>query len=349
MSEIEEMEDYLHDELFSGKPRSVGEAVGEVEEQERAPGEETPITVPDEPPAPGEPGQEPSPVPAELPVEPERREGEDEEEGEGEGPPLDEGIAWAKRKYGDDTTKWARAAYEQERHISQLAREKRESDELASQWYEYAQQVEQQAQQQVGSALPLSAQEEQWIENSLSNPVEFARQAAYSGRVQLYNGVIGRVAEENPGLAAQIGTQVQMELAQAAQAEQPAEQVSLADALGGSFQRLGLNLEAEGPRMATKLGELGEYHPYVRAIMGPDDAARDLAVQAVHDLARATTFTPRQVQREANLAQENEMRRDAASVQTGGITPPAPPKADSAFMAGMQEEWERRGQWQKDE
>jgi len=344
---MEEMEDFLA-EALTGNARSPREAAMAVEEQERPPGEDAPIVVPDAPP-------EPSPVPSELPAPTEEPETQEEEEEEGrDEPPEDEALAWAKRKYGDDVSleKVARAAYDQERHISQVAREKREADELAQSWYEYAQQVEAQAQQQTTAAMPLSSQEENWVEQAMMDPLGYARTAAMNGKTQLYQGVISRVAEENPNLAASIGTQVQMELQsyaqQQAQQAQP-QQPSLEQALGESFSRLGLDVARLGPGMAEKIGELGEYHPYVRAIMEGDNTQRDLGVQAVADLVRATSFTPRQQQQQANIAQENAMRRDAASVQTGGLAPPAQPKPDSPLLQGMEEEWRRRGQWADDE
>ena len=356
MSEtIKETEDYLHEAIFGGGPKSVGEAV-ELEESpviETPPREDGPEVVPDEPPSRQEPGAPPTPAPSELPVEPDRIEEEEGEDEAGRDDPArdeeDEGVVWAKRKYGDDPVKWARAAHDQERHITQLAREKREADELANQWYEYAQEVERQAQTQMGAAMPLSAQEEAWVEQSLVNPIEYARSAALNGKVQLYNGVIERVAQENPGLAAQIGTQVQMELASMAQEEPQAQAMPLEQALAESFNRLGLNMQTQGPKMVDKLGELGQYHPYVRAIMEGNESERDLAIQAVSDLVRATSFTPRQAQQQANIAKENELRRDASSVQTGGLAPPQPPPASSPLLAGMEAEWRKRGQWHDDE
>jgi len=43
------------------------------------------------------------------------------------------------------------------------------------------------------------------------------------------------------------------------------------------------------------------------------------------------------------------MRRDAASVQTGGLAPPAQAAPASPLLQGMEEEWKRRGQWADDE
>lgn len=353
MSETQqEMEDFLQG-VFTGQPRSPSEAVAAAEEppeappeppEQQAPPEDAPAEVLDAPPD----QQQPAPVTPPAPDAPAATEPEEPAEEE-----LDEdpSIVWAKKKYGDDSAKWAKAAQDQERYITQLSNEKREAEELAAQWYEYAQQAERQ-QPQLGGAMPLSAQEEQWIENSLSNPVEFARQAAFNGNVQLYNGVIQRVAEENAMLAAQIGTQVQTELAQYAAYQQQQAQVqqpSLADALGGSFQRLGIDLQSEGPRMAEKIAELGEYNPYVQAIMQGDDGQRDLAVQAVYDLTRATHTNTRRASREQNINRENELRRDAMVVQTGGLQAPPPPAQQPAFLTAMRDEWRARGQYADEE
>ena len=170
-------------------------------EQERQDGEDAPEIVHDEPPADRDPGAAHGAGRADRETEEEERpEREDEDTRE------DDNVVWARKKYGEHPEKWARAAYDMEQHISRLTREKRESDELATTWYEYAQQIEATQQQQLGASMPLSSQEEEWIERSLLNPLEATRQAAYGGRVQLYNGVIERVASENPGLAASIGT-----------------------------------------------------------------------------------------------------------------------------------------------
>jgi hypothetical protein len=353
MSESEqEVTQFLREQMFG--PRSPSEAAARQEPDpekatppppgepapEMLPPEDAPVVVTDEPPKPpAEPFPETPVQPAVEPPPGEEEELEPELEGE------DEATVWAKKKYGDDTAKWAKAARDQELYISRLANEKREAEELAGQWYEHAQQVEAQ-QQTLAGGMPLSASEEGWVEQSLVNPLEYARQAAFSGKTQLYNGVIQRVAEENPMLAAQIGTTVQTELAQYAAYEQQQQQVNgqpdLAQALGGSFSRLGIDLQTQGAPMAEKIAELGEYNPYVQAILHGDEGQRDLAVQAVYDLTRATSHTARRVGQ--NVQRENELRRDAMVVQSGGVqAPPAPPKPP-AFLAGMEEEWRRRGQ-----
>jgi hypothetical protein len=344
MSSIEsdptaELENLLSEELL-GKPKA-----------SVAVPEDAPEVVRDAPPR---RDSEPPATPPELPKEPapEPEEGEPEEDGEGESEEVADTVEpyidWATRKYGDDPNKWAKAARDMETHISRLTEEKHASDELAASWYEYAQQAEQSA--NASTAMPLSAQEEAWVENSLANPLEYARQAAFNGKVQLFNGVMERVAMENPSLAAQIGTQVQVELQEYVRAsEQAPPPASLEQNLSGSFTRLGIDLRREGPRMSEKLGELGEYHPYVRAILDGNQGERDLAVQAVHDLTRATTFNSRTVERSKAVAREEELRHQAGVVQTGGVQPPVPPRKISPLEEGMMEEWKRAGAWPSDE
>jgi hypothetical protein len=320
-----DLESFLSDEL--GSPQATTTAP-----------EEAPEVVRDAPPPPP-PEPEPEPLaPAAPPGE--------QEEGE-EPPPEEEGdpnVSWATKKYGDDATKWAKAAYEMERHISQLTQEKHASDELAAQWYEYAQQAE--ASSNAGTAMPLSAQEEMWVENAVANPLEAARQAAFNGRVPLFNGIIERVAQENPGLAAQIGAQVQVELQNYVALErQQVAPPSLEQSLQASFNRTGIDLQRDGQRMSEKISELGEYHPYVRAILNGSEQERDLAVQAVHDLTRATTFSSRQVERSKAVQREEELRREAMVVQTGGMQPPPAPRKETPFERSMEEEWRRSGAW----
>lgn len=262
-------------------------------------------------------------------------------------------MAWAKKKYGDDPDKWAKAAFDQEQHISRMANQLREAEQIAVQWYEYAQQAEAQAVQTQQMGMPMSAQEEQWVEQALANPLEYARQAAFNGNVNLFNAILARVAEENPGFAANIGAQVQLELrqtadAQMAQANGP-PQMSLTDSLGGSLQRLGINLQQAGPPMSEKIAELGEYHPYVQAILHGDDGQRDLAVQAVYDLTRAGSLTKRVVrdeQRAAQIQREGELRREAAGVVQG--SPHVTPPKEDPFMEAMRQEWKDRRQWTDD-
>jgi hypothetical protein len=340
-----ELAEELQQSLFSGEPRSVGEALAAADEPETPVEEEGPEVV-DEPVQPEAPAPE---EPVEIPQAP-GEEGEVEElEAED-----DDNVVWAKKKYGDDPAKWAQAARAQEQHISRIAGEKKEAEELASQWYEYAQEIEQSASRQTQMQMPLSSQEEMWIEQAATNPYGYARQAALQGNVQLYQAVLTRLAEDNPGLAAQVGAQVQMEMAQMAQTEQQqngAQQPTLAESMGDSIQRLGIDLSTYGEPMSAKVGELGEYHPYVQAILEGDPRERDLALMAVYDLVRTGSLTTRKVrsqEREEQIRQEAELRRQAAGVVTGGPTP-GPQPNQSPFMEAMEEEWRNRGQWASDE
>jgi hypothetical protein len=362
-----ELAEYLTSEVFSTEPRSVGEALAAADDptppvepapdpQQPPPAEETPpepslheeppVIVTDEPVQP-EPIEVPAPTPSDEPGRDDEKEEYALEEETDELPHM----AWAKKKYGDDPTKWAKAAFDQEQHISRMGNQLKEAEALAVQWYEYAQQAEQQAQQAPSVGMPMSAAEEQWVEQATTNPMEYARAAAFNGNVQLFNAILARVAEENPGFAANIGAQVQTELRQAADQEMAQQAngqqpVTLQQALGGSFQRLGIDLEQAGPSMSEKIAELGEYHPYVQAILGMDDGQRDLAVQAVYDLTRAGTLTKRVVrdeQRAAQIQREGELRREAAGVVQG--SPHIPPVKEDPFMAAMEQEWKDRRQW----
>jgi hypothetical protein len=179
--------------------------------------------------------------------------------------------------------------------------------------------------------------------------MEYARQAAYQGNLNLYNGVIARIAEENPMAAAQIGTAIERELAQAAaqQNGMVQEPPSLAENLGQSIQRLGIDLDVYGEPMSAKIGELGEHHPYVQTILEGDPNAREIALMAVYDLVRTNALSTRKVrsdERENTIKHEAELRRQAAGVVTGGPHQEQPPK-QSPFMDAMEAEWKARGQW----
>jgi hypothetical protein len=301
------------------------------------------------------PGEKPSPP---SPTEEKPTEEETEEEETEEGEPH---VVWATKKYGNDPEKWARAAYEQEQFIGRIATEKKNAEEMAQQAIAYAQRVEAEAQGAASSAMPMSAAEEQWVEESMANPAAYAFQAASQGNGQLYNAVLERVAMENPAMAANIGTQVQMALNQElarADAERQAHIAAQQNGgmgdfnteMGQSFQRLGINVQSHGQAMWEKVDELGEYHPYTLAILGGDPVQRDLALQAVYDLVRAGQTTTRRVadtEREEQIRREGELRRNAAGVVTGA--PHVPPAKQAPFLDAMEQEWRRRGQWTDDE
>jgi len=336
-----ELEDHMGEILF-GTPRSPSEAARAEEQGE---------TVYDSPPLPPttEPGEE-EPV-----VEPE--EAPTEEEGEEEEPETleDEGLAWARRKYGEDVSlaKIAKVAFDQEQTISRLGNQKREADDLAGQWYQYSQNLERQLQAQP-SGMPISSAEENWVEQSLTNPLQYAVQAKMQGNEQLYRAVINRVAQEDPVVAGQIAAYAEMTMAEQTRAQAANENgagTDIATTIQASLQRLGIDLNRYGQPMMQKIGELGEFHPYTQAILSGSDQERDLAFQAVYDLVREGRVTRRVVrdeERESQIAREGELRRQAAGVLTGGPRSSAPPP-QSPFMDAMEAEWRRRGQWRDDE
>ena len=338
-----ELADFLAEEVFSGKPRSVGEALQAADEvTEPAPElpeqPDAPIEVEDEPQRDTEEGQ-PEP---ELPAEPEPEPEEEDIEGD-----TDPNIIWATKKYGDDPAKWAKAAFDMEQMISRLGKEKKEAESLASEWYQYAQDAEANAAQQMTAGMPMSAAEEQWVEQSVLNPLQAARQAAIGGNVNLFNAVLTRVAEDNPTMAGQIGAQVTMEMQQLAAQQDGAPEPSLEESLSGSIQRLGIDLPLYGDAMSAKIAELGEYHPYVQTILSGDQSSRDIALMAIYDLVRTGALTTRKVrseERDEQLRHEADLRRQAAGVVTGGPTPPPAPKEDP-FLSAMEDEWRARGQW----
>jgi hypothetical protein len=341
-----ELEDFLTD-VFEGK-----ESAEEQPPEETPPEPEQSVEAPEvvhdrprgeaSPPEVAAPPEEGEPLPTE----------EETEEAEETG-----SIAWAKKKYGDDPEKWANAAYQMEQHISRLAAEKQQAEEFARQMAEYAQYAESQALDQQQAGMPLSSQEEEWIEQALGNPVQNAYGALIQGNYQLYNGLIERIATDNPALAANVGAQAQMAVqqTQAQQqvqaSQQQAYQSDFPSRLNESVQRVGVNLQEYGEQMSEKIGELGEYHPYVQTIMhSPDPEKRDLALMAVLDLVRtgrSSTQRARESEREAQIRREGELRREAASVVTG--SPHVEQKKESPFMEAMMDEWKRRGQWPEEE
>jgi len=326
---------------------------------EETPAAETEEIVHDEPPGFEPPPTDDTPTPPPSPAEPKKEEKPAEEQpGEEQPEEGDPHTVWATKKYGKDPDAWAKAAYNQERYISQLNEEKKAAEEIARNAIEYAQNMEAQAQSNTTMSMPLSAQEEAWVEQAMMNPAAHAYQAARAGNAKLYNAVIEQIAVDDPGAAARIGTQVQlalqeeMRVAQAQGAEHAAQangaqpHGDFNTELGQSFERLGINVQQYGEAMWEKFSELGEYHPYTLAVLGGDAIQRDLAVSAVYDLVRAGQTTTRRIgdeQREEQIKREGELRRNAASVVTG--SPHVEPQKESPFMEGMMNEWRRRGQW----
>jgi hypothetical protein len=354
MSERELAEWFTEEVALGTQPRSVSEALAAADSEATATEpvvdeptpvvDEAPVVVEDEPVQPTPPGEE-------EPVEPEALpEGEVEElpaEPEDEGDPN---VVWAKKKYGDDPAKWAKAAYEQEQHISRLAGEKKEAEEMAVQWYEYSQQVEQ---QQPQVQMPLSAKEEAWADQAMTNPVQYAYQAVLNGNLQLYNAIIERVAYQDPRQASAVETEVRLQVMAAAEAEEAnnGEPADLTAALGQAVQRAGIDVKVHGQAMMEKIADLGEYSPYVQAILGENEQAREMALLAVYDMVRSGTLTTRTVRdesRDEKIRREAELRKEAAGVVTGGGSR-NPPQPSSSFMDAMQEEWRNRGQWSSED
>jgi hypothetical protein len=360
LSEKQLAED-LFAEVFSDQPKSVGEAlaVADAPEQEEQPEalpeptgpEAAPIIVTDEPVQ-----QEGLPVEApDLPPsdEPGRDDEKEEEEQLAEAEDLPH-IAWAKKKYGDDPDKWAKAAFDQEQMISRQGGQLKEAQQVGGQWYEYAMNLEQQLQQaQMAhqAEMPLSAAEEEWIESNMANPLGAAMQAAFNGNFGLYDGVLTAVAQDNPQMAAGIAQQVQQALYQAQQnAEAQAQPPDIKEQLAASVARLGIDVPTYGEQMMAKIEELGQDHPFVETILTGEDQARDVAMLAVLDLVRTGSTVTRRVkedERGAAIKREAELRRAASGVVTGAPHTP-PPKTD-AFMDAMEQEWRAKGQWASEE
>ena len=104
--------------------------------------------------------------------------------------------------------------------------------------------------------------------------------------------------------------------------------------------------------VGSKIGELGEYHPYVQAILEGDPRQRDLALMAVYDLVRTSSMSTRKVrsdEREEQIQQEAELRRQAAGVVTGGPTPSRRRRSSPRSWPRWRRSGRQRGQWRPSE
>ena len=333
-----ELAEYFQENVFSSGPKSVGEALAE------APAPETDeVTVVDEPEQPEvdtPEGQEPAPVPAEPGAEPEEEDAEEDTV-------ADELVVRAEKRFGEDRETWAKVLLDQDQMISRQGNTNKELEEWGQGWMEYAQSLEHQTQQQQAQ-LPRSAAEEEWVEQSVQDPLGYARAAAFGGNISLFQDVLRHTAENlDPLVASQVGSQVQIEMAQyVSEGDQAAQPAPLDQELMDSFSRLGLDPEQAIAAITPQVSNMNQYHPYRIAILAGDPQQRDLAVQALWDLAGAGSghaTTHRDDARSARIKREGELRREAAGVVTG--SPHTPPSTQSPFMDAMEAEWKQRGQW----
>lgn len=355
MSELEqesvserELAEYLAENVFGQQPRSPGEAAAAADDvpdpepdPEPPPGEITVTDTREQPEQPEEPETAPAPEPDLTGAE------EAAQEPEGDAELEDENVVWAKKRFGDDTEKWAKILRDQDRMVSSLGAEKKQAEAYAQQAIEYAQAVEAQAQQSA-QQMPFSQQEEDWVERSLTDPLGYARAAAYNGNVPLFQAVLGRIAQEDAAYAAQVGSQVQIEMAQLVQEQEQQQngqqQQPLDQALMESFQRLHLDPEEAIAAITEQVQLRTEDDPYRIALLAGDPWTRDMAVRAMVELAGSGNVVRRRDdQRAQRIKREGELRREAAGVVTG--SPHTPPPKQNPFLESMTDEWRARGQW----
>jgi hypothetical protein len=341
-----ELAEYFQENVFSPGPKSVGEALEtstavDVESAE-SPAEDGEVTVVDAPVQPEvdtPPGQEPAPVAAEPGAEPESEDAEEDIA-------ADDLVVRAEKRFGEDRDTWAKVLLDQDQMISRQGNTNKELEEWGQGWLEYAQALEAQT-QQAQAQMPRSAAEEEWIEASVSDPLGYARAAAFNGNIGLFQDVLRHTAENvDPLVASQIGSRVQIEMAQYVQeGEQAAQPPPLDQELYQSFSRLQLDPEQAIAAITPQIANMNQYHPYRIAILAGDEQQRDLAVQALWDLAGAGghVTTRRDDARSARIKREGELRRETAGVVTG--SPHTPPPTQSPFMDAMEAEWKQRGQW----
>lgn len=312
------------------EPKSVGEAIQAATEEEEVEEEAPEDPVEDE----GE---------AELQEEG-REEVEDSAEEEVE--EVEEYVAWAKKKFGEDTDlssdtaqKLAKSAYEQEKMIGKQAAETKAAREAA----ERAElQAKIDALQTPGNLTP---EEDSWVDEAISSadPGEWAYNALQAERPDLYASILNRWSSMGETEAAQ-ARRLDAAVLQMVTAPQPSQEESYASALGQTFQEIGLNIESHGPIVLAKAEELGPSHPSVAAMMSPDPTIRQLGARNVFDLAMQGKTTVRKAKTDdevENRVKEEQLRQKAAGVTTGKPHVEQPKK--STFWEGFDAELAERG------
>ena len=258
-------------------------------------------------------------------------------------------LVWAKKKYGDEHGEVGQAACDQEQHISRSPpRRRRPRNWRASGTSTPSRSSSRQQQTQMGCR----SQRRRSSGSSSRSPTRCSPRAGRAaGNVNLYNGVIARIAEENPLLAAQIGTQVQMELQSlAAAGAGRAAGAAREQALSASSAASASTSRRKGETMSEKIAELGEYHPYVQAILGGDDGQRDIAIQAVYR-SRARDRC-RRARADAGPAEHRPGGRAAPGRLLRPDRGPRPARATPTclpVLAGDGGGVRTRGQWPDDE
>ena len=194
-------------------------------------------------------------------------------------------VVWAKKKYGEDPPKWAKAARDQEQlHLAQLLARRRKPRSCGP--------VVRVRAADRGSSRALTRRgcrspPRRRAGSSRRWPTRWSTRGRLRCRanVQLYSAVIDRgPRRENPMLAAQIGAQVQMEMQAVAQHERAVRARSSRHRQ--AVDRRDLRRARDRPpglraAMSRRSGSSASTTPMSQAIMSGDPGSRDLALMAV--------------------------------------------------------------------
>lgn len=341
-----EIEDLFNAEIFgvdtSEGAAPPGEAPALAEPPESKPLAEVVVDAPEETPE-GTP-EEPIEAPDSPETPPEQEEVE-VPEGAPEGS-EDEYVNWARKQYGEDldldnpqVALVAKAAYEKEKMLGRKAEESRRLQQEAEQ-REIQQRID-----ALNTPGNLTDEEEQWVNEAITtdDPGEYAYNALQAERPDLYAAVMdrwGSLGETEARRARVLHTQILQLVTQ----PQPSEQETYALALGQTFTSLGLNIETHGAAILQKAEQLGSDHPAVQGMMSADDDVRRISTRAIYDLVTTSNATVARVRQDDVVSarvQEEQLRQQAAGVNTGGPRVATPPR--SAFWDQFDEELAERG------
>jgi len=324
--------DFLADEVFGeGAPETPAEPEPNLESQV-----ETPET-PEEPALP-EPVFEEQPETAQ-PADPEPAETET---------PVEEPeyAVWARKQFGEDLdltnpqiAKLAQSRWEAERMVGKSQAELQEQRRLME---------EESAARRVASLherADLNDEESDWVDQAVESgdPAAFAVAALENDRRDLYSAILDRWAtqgEQESSRVRDFHSRVVAAYSQPA----PDPQAQFQQALGESFQAVGLNVRDHGSIILAKAAELGDANPYVQGMMAQDPQVRAMAVRAVWDLSQSTQATIQKVTRDDEVAArvaEERLRENAAVVGNGTLHQEPPPSG--GFWSEFDEEVAARG------
>lgn len=240
-------------------------------------------------------------------------------------------------KYGGDPEKALRGAAELARLMGRRDDEKNEllarNAELERRMFE--------AQALSGMALPLSEEQQAWVEGAAMspNPSMYVRQAVEEGAFDMARAVCREWARENPFEATRAGQFVDVVEAQATQ-QQEAPLTASTDQILEALANQMPDLRSWIPQITSVVGNLGQNHPLVAEARSNDPDTAFRGIIGLYEIARASTASVQrqrdEITKEARAAADGARAKAAVSSASTSPKPPETPR-QVPIMPGLTE------------